>query len=170
MDLEAAHEKEYWEIPESITRQENNSATSADITATSPPVDLDEPPDHPPLPIPRTIERRPKPTTDVIIETSPTDESLSPSSPGNSADGSVLQSAETNGLSQSPSSPGNSSNGSVPQSNGLTPCSNLEMSRLSFPSDDDLNVTVPMIENPVSERSRPASPTEDNALLETTLM
>ncbi|XP_072025326.1 vascular endothelial growth factor receptor 1-like [Amphiura filiformis] len=147
MDLEAAHEKDYWEIPDSITCKENNSANGNGITINSP-VDLDEPPDHPPIPVPRTIERRPKPVSNVVIETSPHNEPLSPLSPGDSSDGTVLRPRSA-------------------VSNGLTHISNLELSRLSFPSNDDLNLTVPMIPNPAIDRSRPSSPTEENALLET---
>ena len=59
MDLEAAHEKDYREISDSITATAC-TVTNAEQKGTSP---LDEP-DHPPLPVPRTsrgtMERRPK--------------------------------------------------------------------------------------------------------------
>ena len=174
MDLETAHEKDYWEIPDRITASEC-TVTNAEVQGICP---LDELPDHPPLPIPRgTMDRRPKmePVEEEGSSESSGDGVVTysicprvsngekPKSASNSqskypADDSVT-------YSTCPAPVSKEQKRTPPISNGLRPDSNLELARLSFPSDDDMNVTVPMIANPVVIVSRASTPTEENRLL-----
>ena len=177
MDLEVAHEKDYWEIPDSITAQVC-TVTNAEQQGTCP---LDGPPDHPPLPVPRTpggtMERRPKmePVEEEGSSESSGDGVVTysicprvsngekPKSAANSPSKSPADDSVT--YSTCPAPVSKEQKRTLPVSNGLRPDSNLELARLSFPSDDDVNLTVPMIPNPVVIVSRASTPTEENRLL-----
>ena len=180
MELTAAHEKDYWENPDSITVAAC-TVTNAEQPGTCP---LDEPPDHPPLRVPRTprgtMERRPKmepveeteeegsseSSWDGVVTNSICPQASNGEKPKSAAKSpSKSQADESVTYSACPAPVSKEQKRTLPVSNGLRLDNNLELARLSFPSDGDMNFTVPMIPNPVVIVSRASTPPEENRLL-----